>query len=52
VDSGRPRPKDSPSGESIFVTWSPKIYHEALADAPKNSAKKVESQNTEGIALE
>ena len=25
---------DSPRGESIFVTWSPKIYHEARGGAP------------------
>ena len=25
---------DSPRGESILVTWSPKIYHEARCGAP------------------
>jgi len=34
VDAGRPGPNDSPRGESIFVTWSPKIYHEARDGAP------------------
>ena len=29
TDTGRQEPNDSPRGESIFVTWSPKIYHEA-----------------------
>ncbi len=29
ADAGRLEPNDSPRGESIFVTWSPKIYHEA-----------------------
>ena len=28
ADAGRLEPNDSPRGESIFVTWSPKIYHE------------------------
>ncbi len=31
---GRPGPNDSPRGESIFVTWSPKIFHEARDGAP------------------
>ena len=26
---------DSPRGESIFVTWSPKIYHEVRGGAPR-----------------
>jgi hypothetical protein len=34
ADAGRQEPNDSPRGESIFVTWSPKIYHEARGGAP------------------
>jgi len=34
ADAGRLEPNDSPRGESIFVTWSPKIYHEARDGAP------------------
>ncbi len=29
--AGRLEPIDSPGGESIFVTWSPKIFIEARA---------------------
>ncbi len=29
--AGRLEPIDSPRGESIFVTWSPKIFIEASA---------------------
>lgn len=36
ADAGRLEPNDSPRGESIFVTWSPKIYHEARGGALKN----------------
>ena len=31
VYAGRLEPIDSPRGESIFVTWSPKIFIEASA---------------------
>ncbi len=34
ADAGRLGPKDSSRGESFFVTWSPKIYHEASDGAP------------------
>ena len=34
ADAGRLEPNDSPRGESIFVTGSPKIYHEARDGAP------------------
>ncbi len=34
MDAGRPGPDDSPRGESIFVTWSPKIFLEARDGAP------------------
>jgi hypothetical protein len=34
ADAGRLEPNDSPRGESIFVTGSPKIYHEARGGAP------------------
>jgi hypothetical protein len=31
---GRLEPNDSPRTESIFVTWSSKIYHEVYGGAP------------------
>jgi len=34
ADAGRLEPNDSLRRESIFVTWSPKIYHEARDGAP------------------
>ncbi len=39
ADAGRLEPNDSPRGESIFVTWSPKIYHEARDGAPSKALK-------------
>jgi hypothetical protein len=37
ADAGRLEPNDSPRGESIFVTGSPKIYREARGGAPDRS---------------
>ncbi len=33
---GRPGLNDSPRGESIFVTWTPKIFLEAHDGAPEH----------------
>jgi hypothetical protein len=35
VDAGHLEPNDSPRGKSIFMTGSPKIYHEARGGAPE-----------------